>query len=221
MSMQIVNGYACLNDDFHARWIKETGRLDHDTWLYKHLDKFIKEGDLIIEGGAHIATQTLYYSNKVSFTGKVIAFEANPTAFLCLKYNCLGLKNVEIYNKALGSRPGFVDIVENKDNYGMSYTKEGGSIPMIRIDDLLLEKCSFIKIDCEGAEPDILEGAKETIKKFKPILFIEINNEALERNGYTCKDVFEKLNIFGYSYRNIYETEKMEGTQYDIICQSL
>lgn len=219
--MKIVKGFACLEDDFHARWIEETGRLDHNISLHGQLDKYITQGAVCIDAGSHIGTEAIWLSNKVGFTGKVYAYEANPTAFQCLKYNCLGLKNVELHNKALGSRDGFVDIVEVKDNYGMSYTKDGGTIPMTRIDDIVLDSCNFIKIDCEGAEPDILEGATETIKKFKPILFIEINISALERNGYTPENVFEKLRTLGYSFRNIYETEKMEGTQYDIICQSL
>lgn len=219
--MKIINGYAVLEDSFHGKWIEETGRLDHNISLHGELKDYVKPGMVCVDAGAHIGTETIWLANQVGFNGRVICFEANPTAFQCLKYNCLGLKNVEIHNKALGSRDGYVDIVEVKDNYGMSFTKEGTTVPMTRIDDMGLDKCDFIKIDCEGAEPDILEGATETIKKFKPILFIEINNEALERNGYRCNDVFDKLNIFGYSYRNIYESEKMEGTQYDIICQSL
>lgn len=219
--MLIVKGYACLEDSFHATWVEQNGRLDHDVWLMKHLEQYVKDGDVILDCGSHIGTHALWYANKVGFNGKVLAFEANPKAFECLNYNCKGLKNVVLFNKALGDKPGYVDVVEVTDNYGMSFTKEGTSIELINIDSLKLDKCNFIKIDCEGAEPNILEGAKETIQKFKPILFIEVNISALERNGFTPNDIFEKLNIFGYSYRNIYETEKMEGTQYDIICQSL
>ncbi len=219
--MQIVNGYACLEDNFHAKWIKEAGRLDHDQSIFNVLDKFIKPGDVALDLGAHIGTHTLWYSNRVGFEGKVICYEPNPHAFLCLKYNCMGLKNVELNNMAIGKKQGFVDVIDWPDNHGMAYTKEGKSIPLINIDSLKLEKLDFIKIDCEGAEPDILEGAKETIARCKPTMFIEINNYTLERNGYTQETVFEILRILGYSFRNIYETEKMDGVQYDIICQSL
>ncbi len=219
--MKIVRGYACLNDNFHAKWIEETGRLDHDQWLFKHLEPFVNEGDVVIDAGSHFGSHTIWYSNKVGHTGKVLAYEANQKAFTCLKYNCAGMKNIELNNVALGKTIGSVDLVEVPDNHGMAYTKEGKSIPLINIDSLKLEKLDFIKIDCEGAEPDILEGAKETIARCKPIMFIEINNYALERNGYTQETVFEILRILGYSFRNIYETEKMDGVQYDIICQSL
>lgn len=219
--MEIVNGIAVLPDSFHKNWIIEHGRLDHDVWLMKHLEEYVLAAFTVVDCGAHIGSHALWYSNRVGYHGRVFAFEANPNAFECLKYNCGGLKNVHLHNVALGSKTGTAGIVEVTDNYGMTYTTKEGNIPMISIDDVNLANCDFIKIDCEGAEPDILEGATKTIEKFRPTMLIEINVPALERNGYTVENIFEKLRTLRYSFRNIYKNEPMQGTQYDILCQSL
>ncbi len=216
--MIFVKGYACLNDEFHSKWIAQTGRLDHDEWLFKHLDQYVKEGDVVIDAGAHIGTHTIWYSKKVDHSGKVYAFEASTKAYECLIHNCKGIKNISLHNTALGEKSGTVTINEIAENQGMNFTTENGDIPMITIDSLGLNKLNFIKIDCEGAEPEILDGATETIARCKPIMFIEINKEALKRNGYTEVDVYEKLITLQYSFRNVYDTEQMEGIQYDIIC---
>lgn len=221
MNFEIVNGIAVLPDEFHKNWIKEHGRLDHNVSLHEELKEFIKPGMTTIDAGAHIGTETIWFSNECGYAGRVYAFECNPTAYECLKYNCGGVKNITTFNKALGARSGYVDVVEVTDNYGMSFTKPGNTIPMVAIDELGFTACDFIKIDCEGAEPEILEGATETIKKYKPVMLIEINVPALERNGYTVENIFEKLRTLRYSFRNIYKNEPMEGVQYDILCQSL
>lgn len=221
MNLEIVNGIAVLPDSFHKNWIIENKRLDHNVSLHEQLTPYVKPGMTCIDAGGHIGTETLWLSTRVGYSGKVYAYEANPNAFECLKYNCGGLKNVHLHNVALGSKTGTAGIVEVTDNYGMTYTTKEGNIPMISIDDVNLTTCDFIKIDCEGAEPDILEGATKTIEKYRPTMLIEINVPALERNGYTVENIFEKLRTLRYSFRNIYKNEPMEGVQYDILCQSL
>lgn len=221
MNFEIVNGIAVLPDSFHKNWIIENKRLDHNVSLHEQLTTYVKPGMTCIDAGAHVGTETLWLSNKAGFHGRVHAYEANPRAFECLKYNCGGLKNVIINNVALGATHGTTGIVEVTDNYGMTFTKGEGTIPMIPIDSIGLVGLDFIKIDCEGAEPDILEGAMETIKKFKPTMLIEVNIPALERNGYTVENILEKLRTLRYSFRNIYANEPMQGDQYDILCQSL
>lgn len=218
-AMQFVKGYAVLPDSFHAKWIEENGRLDHDVWLNKHIEEFVKPGMTVLDCGSHIGTSVFWYSNRVGTLGRVYAYEANPNAFECLRYNCGGLKNISLHNVALGSVSGTTGIVEVTDNYGMTYTNGDGDIPMITIDSIGLVGLDFIKIDCEGAEPDILEGATKTIEKFRPTMLIEINVPALERNGYTVENIFEKLRTLRYSFRNIYKNEPMQGDQYDILCQ--
>ena len=73
-------------------------------------------------------------------------------------------------------------------------------------------------MDCEGFEYFVLEGAYETIKKFRPIIVMEINHGALERQGVNFDFIKRFLDKQEYDYRNIYEKQDMVGPQFDIIC---
>ena len=81
-----------------------------------------------------------------------------------------------------------------------------------------LKRCDFIKLDIEGFEFKALMGATDIIRKFHPKLLIEINRGTLERQRNTSEEIFRFLKRYGYSFRNIYEEQLMEGEQYDIIC---
>jgi hypothetical protein len=91
------------------------------------------------------------------------------------------------------------------------------SIKVTTIDSLTLPKLDFIKLDVEGDELNVLIGGYNTITKFKPKMFIEINEHTLKRKGLTSLDLFNWLDKNGYVYTNVYPNEKMKGDQYDII----
>ena len=76
----------------------------------------------------------------------------------------------------------------------------------------------FMILDCEGWELDVLQGAVETIKKFQPLMLIEINRVTLEKFGKKPQDILDFLNKLGYFCRNLYTNLPMEGEQYDILC---
>jgi FkbM family methyltransferase len=172
-----------------------------------------------------VGDHTIAYSEKVGTKGRVIAFEPNPDAFECLKYNMRNCENVEIRNEAVSDnfREGRVILIKHPENIGMTYVanfanlKEEG-IRSVSIDSLQLDECHFIKIDVEGFEMNVLKGAEKTIKKFHPVMLIEINNFALERNGVTSKDIFEYLDSLGYTYGNIYSEQGINEPQLDLLC---
>lgn len=77
-----------------------------------------------------------------------------------------------------------------------SYVQENG-----------LEKLDFIKIDVDGHEPKFLEGAKETIMKFKPDILLEINPLNYYLAGVTIWDFYDQIKEYGY---NIYHEKNVE-----------
>jgi FkbM family methyltransferase len=87
-----------------------------------------------------------------------------------------GLANVRTYNKALGSSEGYTDLLNYRGgNMGASTLGFGGTdYPVTTIDALHLQKVDFIKIDVEGAQIAVLEGARETIRRCKPRIWIEM-----------------------------------------------
>lgn len=218
--MRFIDGWAVPEHcQTHAKWIAETGNLAHDTYIMDKLKPYIKEGMTVVDVGAHVGTHSIKYSNYVGFTGKVIAFEPNPEAFDCLKHNMGGIKNVRIHNLGLSNTDKKLGMVNNPQNIGANYLAGEGNIPCIRFDDLHLNNVDFIKVDIEGMEPEFLDGARNTIKNHKPVMFIEINRFALARNGYTPETVYDFLRKFGYTFKNITDGEELDGEQFDIICK--
>jgi FkbM family methyltransferase len=210
-------GYAVIPNDTHiSKWVKENQRLDFDQNALPFILEHINKNDFVIDCGANIGAYSFAFLNKGAF---VLSFEPNKEAFDCLKYNLKDYPNSHIFNYAVGAFSGKVNVIKSP-NAGASICERSkdGDIELRAIDSFNLERVDFIKIDVEGFELDVLRGAVKTIQKFKPKLYIEINEGTLAKMGVTPKNVFDFLDLFKYEYSNIYKEQKMEGLQYDIIC---
>lgn len=114
----------------------------------------------------------------------VMGFEPNPNHFVVASYNCQGLP-IQIVNAAVGNHSGkthiknFVpDQIENFGN--ISIVESGGDeVELIMLDQLNITKCDLIKIDVEGFELQVLEGATRILEKFNPVVFYEAQEEEL------------------------------------------
>lgn len=154
-----------------------------------------------IDVGGHIGTQSLPYSKLFQ---KVFAFEPNkPSYELFLKnIDVNSAKNVTVYNKGAYNKTGNCKVVQHSaDNTGCFYIQEcdasdSGSVPVVKIDDFMLgNECDvpidFLKIDTEGSELYVLEGACETITKYKPLIQVETNQSSKTYFGYDKERVFD------------------------------
>jgi len=126
---------------------------------------------------------------------------------LCGNVFANGLPNVMCENVALGDTTDGDSIsVEDLDyfsesvNSGNTHVGQFGShvVQVNNLDDYQLDNVSLIKIDVQGYEPYVLDGAKQTILKNKPTIFIEIEPEHLEMFGFNKWDVFNRLHELGY-----------------------
>ena len=218
--MYFYNGIAILETDSHiSKWVIENKRLDFDQNVLPILLRYINEGDYILDAGANIGCYSYAFLNKIKNKGMLYAFEPSENSFECLEYNLGEYRNVRLYNEALSYKQGYCKVVEENDNKGMNFCVEvkDKGIEVNTIDNLRLRKLDFIKIDVEGDELNVLIGAYETIKKFKPTLYIEINKHTLKRKGLNKLDIFTWLDKNGYTYSNIYTEQGFNDSQFDII----
>ncbi len=148
----------------------------------KFIEQFLKPGQLILDIGANIGSHTLFFAQKFGNQCNVLAFEPQRLVFqnLCANLALNGLTNVHALNVALGETPGMIRVpalnFNTENNFGglnIEGHEVGDNIPLITIDSLNLSRCDFMKIDVEGMEESVLKGAKETIEKFKPIIYLE------------------------------------------------
>lgn len=221
----LSNNIAVLEHDSHiSKWVEETGKLAHDSWLLPQLDPYLLEGNVAVDGGANIGDHTGYYLSKVGRHGMVMAFEPNPEAYECLVHNCPYAVNLKYgLSDASGIRQ-----LEVLDNVGASYirplgpagvldlsaTSSKNQINLRTLDSFKLDQLNFLKLDIEGWEGKAIIGAQQTISRFKPVMLIEVNRGALARAGCSEQQLLDLLDNFGYKCRPLQEV----GPQYDVLC---
>lgn len=151
----------------------------HD-WYERDLLDDIKarvKGGLAVDVGAHIGNHTVWMAAACGL--QVVAVEPNPAARAQLERNValndLG-GQVRVIAAAAGPKRGRARNHDgNPGNSGMSRALDdpAGDVPVITIDSLNLVDVSVMKIDVEGAELGILRGARKTLRRCHPVLYVE------------------------------------------------
>jgi FkbM family methyltransferase len=182
----------------------------YGEWAQKKIDflaHFIKPANFVIDAGAFIGTHSIAFSSMVGELGKVLAFEPrkNIAEILGKNSSISTYKNIEVMKFALGSKSGIAKInlspTSEQRNFGaMSLTESlidddaFEEVKLITIDSLNLEKIDFIKVDVEGMESEVVNGAKKTIGKNRPFIFIECNSiDSVEPFMKWCKKEMYKI----------------------------
>jgi FkbM family methyltransferase len=164
--------------DFVGRSIFFFGDLDPKiTWAVRRL---LAEGDQAFDIGANIGVVTLLMSKTVGRSGVVHAFEPNPV--LCadiadaIAFN--HADNVHLHCIALSScnSTAEIHVPESNSGKGSFYPaphlkKKTHLVSTVRLDDLAIQSpagIALMKIDVEGAEPEVLDGAEKTLAEVRP-----------------------------------------------------
>jgi len=188
---------AVIDDDTHiSKWVEEEGRLDYQGSGLVLAERYLRSGDVAVDAGACIGDHTIACLRAVGENGIVYAFEPNPLAFECLKYNCPKAKN---FNAGLSDKSGKMGIVI-EPNAGGSWLRQSDvpSIEVMPLDSLNLDRLHWFKIDVEGMEVALLRGAEQTIRRCRPILLVELNDGTLARNGETKQSLIRLMEAMNY-----------------------
>lgn len=217
----LPNGVAVIEGDTHiSAWVQEQGTLAIAEIMLTPFRQYIPEGGTVIDVGASIGDHTVTYAEWVGKDGMVAAFEVNPRAYECLVRNTKDLPQVLPIKMGLSDTNSKALLVE-LDNSGASYLLYGGAeseVSVAPLDSYEFANVDFIKIDIEGYEVKMLEGARETIEASRPVMLVEVNRGALERAGTSAERLFEVLAELGYSMDITDSRIQWSDPQYDIIC---
>jgi len=194
----------------------------------------IKKGDYIIDIGTNKGIVALKMLKETGSGGFVLGFEPNRLTYdRCVENIELNrLENIEILNNGLGDKQEVLFIDEPyKNNSGGNFltsSRNGNAVQVLTLDNVVKEKSitniDLIKIDVEGFELNVLKGAEQTIKKHKPLLFIELINSNLIRNQTSASEVVAFIDSLGYQIINvldgsvIYTNTNVSTASYDIFC---
>jgi FkbM family methyltransferase len=163
--------------------------------------RYLKAGDVSVDIGANVGTCTLPMSRAVGANGQVLAFEPQPVVAHCLATSLIlnEISNVRVLNLAVSRRACIARMNFNSAgdaaNFGATaLSNEGDPVPTVALDDLKFNRLSFIKIDVEGHEWDVFQGAEQTIKSCRPVIYFEAKRlpgtvsslEFVLQRGYRC-----------------------------------
>ena len=199
--------FSGLENDATFQSIKAQGINEKHFEELAHL--LIKKDWNVIDLGANIGSHSILLSRLVS-EGKVFSFEPQSLTFSLLQNNLLLnlCKNVFAYKFAISDTElktvsmevtsysgasinnGEVSISQNATNGDLTISK--------RLDDLDLPPIKFIKIDIQGSEVGALNGAKKTIARYRPTMFVEIEEQRLRLLGTSSKELIELLLEYNY-----------------------
>lgn len=194
------------DDPCICKWVKETDRLDHDIWLMERVYDRLTGFKGCIDVGAYIGDHTEAYAQ---WFDHVWAFEPNPEAFECLEWNMRNHANVSTFPYALGDGHTNGTLVADR-NAGASYI-EPGEGPIKFVDLPIRDDISYIKIDVEGMEPDVLAALEGIIDTNHPQMLIE--QRQCDGNE---EEVVDWLIEHGYTFSPI---QGEYGEQYDLWCE--
>jgi FkbM family methyltransferase len=182
---------------------------------FKFITSFLKKGDTYIDIGANIGVTVIPAAKSIGIKGICKAFEPHPRIFSYLKENLRlnDLKNVEVYNFALGDLKKDVYLTDNFTDEVNNVVEEPHqtksiSIQMRPLDAFTeeLETINLLKIDVEGYEKFVLQGASQTLKKTSCIYF-EVTETNFIRLGYSTTDILNLLENEGFEIFRMNEVE--------------
>lgn len=141
------------------------------------LRAFIKPGDTVLDIGANIGDLTVPMSRFVADNGRVYAVESHLETYhtLCANLTLNGIRNVRALNCFIADSPQ-VDTAGPWGKFG--YVSEIWGAAVVAIDALGIESCSFIKVDVDGKELEVLRSATRLIEGSRPVLYFENDDRA-------------------------------------------
>jgi FkbM family methyltransferase len=153
--------------------------------FFQFCRRYLRDQAVAIDAGANVGITTALISQCAS-KGQVYAFEPAQTVFPILERNLNynNLKNARAYNIALTNKIG-CSFFHAQSAYGFltSNSAVGHPIRTSTIDDFVgaegIQRLDFLKIDVEGFEQSVLDGAINSIQHFKPLIFMEFNSWCL------------------------------------------
>ena len=178
-------------------WINPQWRV-HSLALFKD---YCQDGDAAIDVGANVGEVSIILSARVGARGRVYAFEPNPRIYRYLLGN-LALNqrtNVTAANGAVGGAPGVTRLSDDRyDDMNRVLDSGGIEVRCTTLDEAVpAQPIALLKVDVEGSELRVLEGARDTLRR-TACVNCEMIDENYRRYGYGMGDVIAVLRANGF-----------------------
>jgi len=195
---------------------------NNEIWephMHSIFDAFIDNNSIVMECGCHIGAHTI---KMASLCDTLYGFESMPDSYELLNKNIKlnDIHNTKIYKKGVADKAGITKYEwidpGNIGGSGLSNnpmgkppwlkrTEKNIEVELMTIDSLELDKLDFMKIDVEGYEVLVIEGAMNTIKKCKPIIVMEVWSDHFSNVDINhTKKLFKNLLDVGYKIEHVF-----------------
>jgi FkbM family methyltransferase len=207
--LETANGklYIPDTDDCLHSWLSMSGR-SHEDHFIREVCALLDERPrgVAIDAGANFGTWTLPLARHAK---RVIAYEAQPDVCDLLYRTCCenNLGNVSVCNRALWSCKTILTVprIDMGPDGDFKYfgglqvsprppAADGQSALAVTLDEEIHDRVSFIKIDVEGSESEVIKGGRHLISRDKPIMFVEVAHPNTDTDG-----LIQQIKDFGYS----------------------
>lgn len=219
---------------------------DYQEWLIffycksdssDHVLEYLGQSIHIFDIGANIGQTAFNMSRKQKTKGinaVIHAFEPYPRTFEKLKTNISLNKNIVVkaYNIGLGEEKGTLYMMQhspsNSGGFRMTEDRQNSiEVVITTVDEFIFEQgipaVDFIKIDVEGFEVQVLNGALQSIKRFRPVIIFEYSLENIRAQGGDIKGILKELQNMNYKIKSKEGVEDLNTilklpVQTDLIC---
>jgi len=190
---------------------------EYEPKLIKYCEMLIDKDRDVIDVGANVGFFTVLFAKSINENQKVLSIEPTSRALKRLRKNIAINKihdKVILFEGVASNVKGNVEIktIPGKEEYSslgsMSHNaitdeeyvlEDVKSLTIDSLVDINEIDPGFIKIDVEGAEHLVFEGAKNVIKKYRPIILSELSDFLLKKNGASSTEVINLIRQFNYT----------------------
>lgn len=200
--------------------------IDFSIWLLGSFEpetvrcyqEIVRPGDTVLDIGANIGAHTLLLAQEVGPTGRVVAFE--PTDYAVAKLRKSAALNPTINERIVSlqlmlgdsndSRAPLPQLYSSwplKEEDGLHHLHQGRLMSTSGarartldavVAELGLTRVDCIKLDIDGAECDMLRGARQVLAEWRPVIIMELAPYVLEERGSSLAELIEILIGYGY-----------------------
>lgn len=206
-----------LRKSYYLRKLKNCSESDEID--LKMVGYLVQSGDSVIDVGANFGVYTSFLSRLVGYSGHVYSIEPIPSTFeiLANNVNRLNLQNVTLLNCGISDKNGFATMeipkyLGGRENFYRARitgnADADASLKKVRVvlrtlDDIstgIKEDIKLIKIDVEGHELPVIEGAVNLIRRWQPALLIEVSDNPDDENSmaFTLVEILKKVGYMPY-----------------------
>lgn len=200
--------------DGHTYWVEEGDTLYIERLRYGQYQKtnwefaqtLVDDWTCAVDVGTNNACNAVHYAKKF---GQVECFEPTPLAQQLWENTIRdnNVFNVNLHKVAVGEMSKQAEMLAHAKNGGHNHIratsrntiKEIFKVQVETIDSYNFQNVGFIKVDVEGYERFVLEGAEQTIQRCRPTIQLEIVSQQCRKFGYTAEDMIEWIRSWDYT----------------------